>query len=149
MKKREKTTKSPAPLWIKWLLAAVPAALGALMYIALPRFPRFTEYAIARGLFRVVAFPLEWVVSLVPFSLAETALVLGVPALLALVIFWIWKIIKSEKRLKILEKGCRIVAWSLSLILFMYMLMHGANFSRLSTGELLDLPNGTYTAQDL
>ena len=144
-----KISKKPKPLWLKWVFCAIPAALGALMYIILPHFPVFTEYALSRGLFRIVGFPLSWLSSLFPFSLAELLLVLSLPVLVTLLVLWIRRMVKCGQYLRVLERGCRGIAWFVSLVFLMYMVMHGANFSRIPAGELLDLPTGTYTAQDL
>ena len=148
-KRRAKTPAKSKPLWLKWIFCAIPAAVGALMYMLLPRFPEFTEYVLSRGLFRMAGFPLSWLSSLFPFSVAELILVLSVPAVVTLLVFWIRRMIKSKQYLPVLERGCRGIAWFVSLVFLMYMVMHGANFSRLSAGELMDLPTGTYTAQDL
>lgn len=144
-----KISKKPKPLWLKWAFCALPAVFGALMYILLPRFPVFTEYALSRGLFRIVGFPLSWLSSLLPFSVAEVLLVLSGPILVTLLVLWIRRMVKSGRFLTVLEGGCRGIAWFLSLVFLLYMVLHGGNFSRLSVGELLDLPTGTYTAQDI
>lgn len=137
------------PLWLKWLLCAVPAVIAGLMYFILPFFPNFTEYVITRGLFRIVAFPLEWLMSVLPFSVTEAVLILCIPALLTLLVVWVVRIIRRPNRRRTAERGLRFVAWCLSLALLIFMVMDGANFSRIPVGELLDLPDGTYTAQDL
>lgn len=137
------------PLWLKWIFCAIPAVLAMLMYLLLPHFPRFTEYVFARGIFKAVAFPLEWLMSFIPFSVTEAIAVLSIPALITLLIIWIIRIIRKPNRLRTLEKGCRFTAWCLSLALLLFMINDGANFSRIPIGELLQLPNGTYTAEDL
>ena len=137
------------PLWLKWLYCIVPAIIAALMYFLLPFFPEFTEYAITRGLFRIIAFPIEWLISSVPFSVTELVVLLSIPAVLTLLIIWIIRITRQKNKLIIVEKGCRFVAWCISLALLIFMVMDGANFSRIPTGELLELPDRTYTAQDL
>lgn len=120
------------------------------MYLILPHFPKFCEYVFACGIFRVIAFPAEWIMSFIPFSVTEAAVVLGIPALVALLAVWIVKIIRAKKpRLRIFERGCRFTAWCLSLALLIFMLMDGANFSRLPLSELLNLPDGEYTAEQL
>jgi len=144
-----KTSRKPLPLWLKWVFCAIPAVIGALMYFLLPYFPHFTEYAMTGGLFRLVGFPIEWLLSVFPFSVAEVIVILGIPALLTLLTLWILRILRSKKPLRVLEWGSRGIAWCLSLVFLLYMVMHGANFSRLPAGELLKLPNRTYTAQDL
>ena len=137
------------PLWLKWILCIIPAVLAAAMYFILPHFPRFTEYVITRGLFRIVAFPVEWVMSVFPFSVTEAVVVLCVPAILTLVMVWLWRIIRRKNKLRTLERGIRFAAWCLSLALFIFMVMDGANFSRIPVGELLELPDGTYTKEQL
>ena len=144
-----KTSRKPLPLWLKWSFCAIPALIGALMYFLLPHFPNFTEFAITRGLFRVIGFPLAWLFSLPPFSVAEVLLILAVPGVPTALFFWIRRIVKSKRHLQVLERGCRFLAWFLSLVFLLYMVMHGANFSRVSAGELLELPDRTYTAEDL
>ena len=57
--------------WRSLLWCLIPTAVAAGMYWVLPHFPRFTEYAVTRGLFRVVSYPVEWLLSLLPFSLTE------------------------------------------------------------------------------
>jgi len=137
------------PLWLKWVICAIPAILAAVMYFILPYFPKFTEYVITRGLFRIIAFPYEWIMSVLPFSVTEIVVILCVPALITLLVIWIVRIIRHKNRLRTFERGCRFVAWCTSLALLIFMIMDGANFSRMSVGELLELPNGNYTAEDL
>lgn len=137
------------PLWLKWVLCAIPALIAALMYFLLPLFPKFTEYIITRGIFRIIAFPLEWLMSVFPFSITETIVVLSIPALLTLLIIWIVRIARSESRSRTVERGCRFVCWCVSLALLMFMVMHGGNYSRITTGELLNLPDREYTAEEL
>lgn len=137
------------PLPVKWLLAISPATAALLMYLILPHFPEFTEYVISRGLFRVAVFPLEWVMSLIPFSVTEAAVLLGIPALLIAGAVWLVRIICSENRKRTLEKGCRFVCFCLSAALLIFVVNDGANFSRLSVNELLQLPNQSYSAEQL
>lgn len=136
-------------LWLKWVFCLIPAVIAALMYFLLPHFPKFTEYAITRGLFRFVAFPINAVMSVFPFSVTELVVVLCVPAILTLITVWAVKLFRRRDRLSVFEKGCRFVAWCVSLALLIFMVMDGANFSRIPAGELLELPDGEYTAEDI
>lgn len=144
-----KFKKAPKKLWVKWVLALIPAAVALLMYLLLPYFPRFTEYAITRGLFRVIAFPVNFIMSILPFSVTEAVVVLSTPAIIILLTVFIVRLIRSNRRLCVFERGCRFVAWCLSLAMLIFMVMDGANFSRIPVGDLLDLPDGRYTAEDL
>lgn len=137
------------PLWLKWIFCAIPAIIGLLMYFILPYFPEFTEYIYVRGIFRMIAFPIEWIMSVIPFSVTEAVVVLCVPAILTLVIVWAVRIIKRPQKTRTIERGIRFVSWCLSLALLVFMIMDGANFSRIETAKLFSLPDRTYTAEDL
>lgn len=119
------------------------------MYFLLPFFPVFTEYVITRGLFRMVAFPYEWLMSIFPFSITEVVVILLPATIMTLLIIWIVRIIRRPRKLQIFERGCRFTVWVISLLLLIFMVMDGGNFSRIPTGELLELPNRQYTAEDL
>lgn len=135
--------------WRSLLWCLIPLGAAAGMYTILPHFPRFTEFAVTRGLFRAVSYPMEWLISLLPFSVTEWLVVLGIPAGLGLLIWWIVRLIRRPERRERLGRGCRVLAWGLSLFLLLFMVMDGANFSRLPLADLMELPNRQYTAQDL
>ncbi len=137
------------PLWLKWLLCLIPLILATLMYFLLPLCTKFTEYVFCRIIFRIFAFPFQWVMSLLPFSFAELLLILSVPTILTLLTVFAITIIKSRQRLKAAEKGLRFTAFMLSLAVLIYMVMHGGNYYRLPLADLMELPNRTYTADDL
>ncbi len=137
------------PLWLKWIFCLIPLALAGLMYFLLPLFPKFTEYVITRGLFRIVAFPLEFLVSLIPFSVTEIVVLLLVPAVIALITVFIIRLKRKGHPLKTAERGARFVAAVLSAFLFMFMVTDGGNFSRIPVGELFDLPDRKYSAEEL
>jgi len=137
------------PLWLKWIFCAIPAFLALLMYFLLPHFPNFTEYVISRGLFRIVAFPVEWIMSIIPFSMTELVVVFLLPAIITLTTIWIIRIVKSKERKKTVERGCRFTAWVVSLLMLVFMVMDGANFYRLPADELFNLPDKRYDVQQL
>lgn len=137
------------PLWLKWIFCLIPAVLAALMYFVLPYFPEFTEYVMVRGVFRAVAFPVEWLVAFVPFSLTEAVVVLCVPAILTLIGVWIFRMIKRGHTKKTFERGIRFAAWCVSLALLIFMVMDGAAFSRIDAATLLELPDRKYNTQQL
>ena len=135
--------------WRSLLWCLIPTAVAAGMYWVLPHFPRFTEYVVTRGIFRAVSYPTEWLLSLLPFSLTEWVVVLGIPASLGLLVWWIVRLIPRSGRRERLGRGCRVLAWGLSLAWLVFMVMDGANFSRLPLANLMELPNRQYTAQEL
>ncbi len=137
------------PIFLKWIYCLIPAVIALMIYFILPLFPRVAEYIFVRGIFRIIAIPLEWFMSILPFSFTETVVILSLPALLTLLIVWIVRIIRKKEHMRVFEKGCRFVAWCLSLALLMFMLMDGANFSRIPVGTLMELPDRKYTAEEL
>ena len=136
-------------LWLKWIYCLIPSGIALLIYLLLPHFQSVAEYVFARGIFRIIGFPFQKVVSLLPFSLTEIVVILAIPLILTLFIIWIVKMVKSKRKILTAEKGVRFVAWCLSLVLLVYMVMHGANYYRFPLGDLLKLPENEYTPQDL
>lgn len=141
MKQKKKT-----PTRRKWLFCLLPAVLAAALYLLLPHFPRFAEYVWVRGVFRVFSVPLTWLMSLFPFSVTELVVVAGIPALLALAVVFIVRLVRRADRRRVAERGARFVVWCLSLFLLLFMVMDGGNFSRLSTASLFGLNEKTYDA---
>ncbi|MBQ6847512.1 MAG: DUF3810 domain-containing protein [Clostridia bacterium] len=136
-------------LWLKWLLSLTPLVLAGLMYFLLPKFPKFTEYIFARGIFRAVAFPLEYLVSLIPFSVTEMVVVLLAPTIITLLAFFVYRLVKGGNPKKTAERGVRFLCTVFSFFLFVFMLTDGANFSRMPLRELMKLPKGEYTVEEL
>lgn len=136
------------PLWIKWILCLIPLLLSALMYFILPYFPKFTEYVYTRGIFRIT-FPFQWLVSQIPFSITEIVVVLIIPSAIALILFFIIKLIRSKNKKSVIEKSARFLALAVSLFLFVFMVTDGANFSRLPLSQNMNLESREYTAEDL
>lgn len=133
----------------KWLLCAAPAVLAALMVLLLPHFPRFTEYILVRGIFRVFISPVEFLISLFPFSVTEVVVIAALPALLTLLTVFIIRMVKSREKRRTAERGARFVCWCLSCAFLLYMVTDGINYSRLPVGELMALPDRAYTPEDL
>ena len=133
----------------KWMVCAIPATLALLLYLLLPHAPRFTEYVLVRRVFKVVVFPFEWVISLFPFSVTEAVVLSGIPALLTLLIIFVIRMVKSEEKRRTAERGARFVCWCLSVAFLLYMVSDGANYSRVPVAELMDLPDRSYTKEEL
>ena len=96
MKKKE--NKKEKPLYIKWILCLIPLLLGLILYFVMPYFPFVAEYVFAQGIYRVIAFPIEWIVSVFPFSLTELVVILAVPALVTLLVIFIIRLIKKPSQ---------------------------------------------------
>jgi len=140
MKKKEKIKKE-RPLYLKWIFALIPLALALILYFVMPYFPFAAEYIFAQGIYRIVSFPIEWIVSVFPFSLTELVVILAVPALITLLIIFIRRLIKSQNKGKTAEKAARFICWCLSIFLLVFMITDGVNFSRYSVGDLVELPS--------
>lgn len=129
------------------MLFLVPAAVALILYKVLPQFPEFTEKVFSRGIFRLIGAPLGFVTSRLGVSLTEIAVIFALPAFVAYVVVFIRKFVRSKNRKSIVIKHLKIIGWSLSLVLLMYMLMHGFNFFRLSASTLLDLDTSKKTPE--
>ena len=133
----------------RWLWPVLIALAAVGLFFLLPYFPHFTERVISRGLFRVVGFPMQWVVSLLPVSLTELLVVLGIPAAVVMLVIWVVRLCRGPGRRQRLERGCRFMAWCVSLVMLLYMLTCGGNFSRRPLSDLMELPQREYTVEEL
>lgn len=119
-----------------WIL---PAGIALILFWVLPHFPAFTETVFSRGLFRVAAVPLGFVVSLLPLSLTELFAVLALPLIIVLTVRLVRRFRRSTARRRLALTALRRTAWVLSSLFALYMLMHGLNFYRLPASELAGL----------
>lgn len=129
------------------MLFLVPAAVALILYKVLPQFPEFVEKVFSRGIFRLIGTPLGFVTSRLGVSLTEILVVLALPAFVAYVAIFVIKIVRSHNKKSIVINHLKIIGWSLSLVLLMYMLMHGFNFFRLPVSTLLDLDTSQKTPE--
>lgn len=127
----------------------IPLLLAGLMFFVLPMFPDFTEYAVSRGLFKVITIPVGFVTSLIPISLTELAAVLAIPAVIFLIVLFIVKLKKSKSRKKTALKAGRGICAALSIACFLYMSCHGANFYRQPLEKAMGLDTSQKTPEQL
>lgn len=114
-----------------------PALLAAALFLGLRHAPFLAEYVFARGVFRVLSWPLDWLSSLYPWSLAELLLVLALPLLILLAVLAVRRLRRSAHRRKTAGRLGRAVLATLSSVLLLYMLMHGNNYYRTPLPELM------------
>lgn len=104
----------------------------------LPFCPDAAEYIFARGIFRVLSAGIGFVSGLFPFSVTEVLLYAVLVALLICIVSM------CLKRLRVVV-FFRITGWVLSCFILLYVLMHGANFYRYRTDQLLVLDRAVST----
>lgn len=120
-------------------LCLLPALLAVILYWVLPYAPQLTEYGFARGIFRVISVPLGGLIAVLPLSLTEILAVAALPLVVFLLILFIRRMRRTGNRRKTAARAVKAVGWVLSGALLLYMVMHGANFYRLSVPELMGL----------
>lgn len=123
--------------FMKRLVFAVPAAVGAVILLILSFSADVAEYVFARGIFRGLSSLIGFVSGLFPFSVTEFALYAGIVGLILLIL----------KKVRV-RKVLHISGWVLSFAFLLYVLLHGANFYRYQTSDLLNLEEDIST-QDL
>lgn len=125
--------------WLKNLCCLSPAVVAVLLFLILPHFPQLTEYGFSRGVFRLISVPLGGALAALPFSLTEMVAVLAIPAIVALLVVFIHRLVRSVNRKKLLAKTARVFCWTLSFLFLLYGVMHGLNYYRLPAAELMGL----------
>ncbi len=126
-----------------------PLVLAVIMYFVLPLFPKFTEYVVSRGIYKLISTPIGFLTSLVPFSLTELLLVLALPLAAVICILFIRRLKRSDCKKQTAIKALRCTAGFLSFALLTYMICHGANFYRKNLAELMELDTSPKNAQQL
>ena len=126
-----------------------PLVLAAAMYFLLPMFPTFTEYAVSRGLFKLVTAPIGFVSSLVPFSLTELLVILALPLVVLLVVLFVQRMRSSDDRRQTAVRAGRLLCGFVSFALLLYMVCHGANYYRLPLEQTMALDTSQKTAEHL
>lgn len=125
------------PSWYLWILPALTAFFGQRL---LARHQAFTENIFSEQIFRRLSAVISFLTSLVPFSLTEILAILGIPLLVALVIFWIIRMVRGPERKAILGRTLRLLSWIISCLYLAFMLLHGFNYARLPVAESFSLP---------
>lgn len=127
----------------------IPLLLAVLMYFVLPHIPVFTEYAVSRGLFKIITTPVGFLTSLLPVSLTEFLVISAFPAVIFLIILFIRRMKKSSSRKKTAIKAGRGICAFLSIACFLYMSCHGANFYRQPLEDTMNLDTSQKTDEQL
>ena len=133
----------------RWLLCLLPGIVGLPLLWWLPHAPQVAEWVFARGIFRVLSVLVGSLVALLPFSLTELAAVLALPALLLLLVLFVRRLRRTASRRAAVGRAVRGVCWVVSSAFCLYMLLHGANFYRLSAAELLDIDPAVQSPETL
>ncbi len=135
--------------FLKRFWVFIPLIFSALMFFLLPKFPVVTEYVFSRGLFKILTVPLGFITSLVPISLTECLAVLALPAAITLAVVFVVKLVKSKDRRKTFLGAGKLIVGFVSIVCFMYMGCHGANYYRYPMEKLMELDTSKKTPEDL
>lgn len=141
--------------WKRWLFGiALPLLLILLLFILqaiLMNFPGVGEWY-ARNAFVFFSFLPAKISSLFPISLAEVfvvTLIFSTPILIAWFVIRIHRAVKAKRGKKYFFNVGRVAAWTLFGIYFLFMLLHGMNYTRYSLDEELGFGRRQYTVEEL
>ena len=114
---------------IGWILPALLAIGGQRLLV---RFPEFTEQIVAERLFRWISRPIAAITSLFPFSLTELLALCALPLAAFLLVRLIRSVRRAERHLRTTRVGRALLKllWTASLLLLVFMLLHGWNYAR-------------------
>lgn len=120
-----------------------------LLFIA-KRDPLFTEQYFARGYYPALAQTISFLTSLIPFSIAEGILVLGVPVAIGYVCYRIYQACHSpEAGQDILIKLLSNLLAVTSIFFFLFTVLCGVNYHRLPFSDYSGLTIVPSTTQEL
>lgn len=127
-------------LWPGRLLWPLPALLAWLAQRWLANHPAWTETVHARHLFLWLSRPIATITSLIPFSLTELLAVLAVLLVPLLLVLWLIRLFRHGNRLRRTGRLLQRLAWSVSLLYVVFMLLHGFNYARQPLAATFNLP---------
>lgn len=127
----------------------IPLILAAAMYFLLPLFPDFTEYAVSRGLNKIVTVPIGFLTSLIPVSLTEWLLIFSIPILIGLIVLLVIKLRKSKKKSATPLGAGKFLVGIVSFSAFLYMTCHGANYYRYPLARNMGLDTSHRSQEEL
>lgn len=152
---QKKEGKKWKRLLLKWGVGiALPILLIGVLYGLQSVFmhhPSIGE-AYVRGPFRVISFLPRKISSLIPVSITEivvVSLVLAAPFLIAWLIIRIVRAVKEKRGKAFFYKRGRDLAWILFAIYFVFMLLHGFNFTRYTLEENMHFGQKNYSIEEL
>ena len=119
--------------WIKALWAAGAALIAYIISLLAQGNPAAVEKFYARGFYRAYAQAVSTVTGLLPVSLTELALLIGLPALLAVSV---WRLVRRRSTWQRFVSGALALACGLYAL---FTLGWGLNYSRLPYGEIAGL----------
>lgn len=134
------------PSWYLWFIPGLAAYLAQRILSA---YPELVEQLHSRNLFRWLSVPIASLTSLLPFSLTEVLLILGMPLMLAALVIWIVFLCRRPARLAKAGRLLRRLAWTVSWLFLAFMLLHGLNYARLPVSASFDLPVHDRSASEL
>lgn len=120
------------------LLVLIPVSLCILLLAKSNE--TIAEYIFARGIYKVISQIISFVTGFVPISLAEVILFILPFFILIIVIIFIRNIIKAKDRRRFeFAKGILNLLCSISIVLFLYILLCGTNYYRYDFTEFSNL----------
>lgn len=130
------------------LLFILVGAGFILMQEIFSRSPALAErYAV--NIFPAVSFPAVFLSSLIPISLTELALIVGIMVLPLILAWFIYRAVKSTQKKKYFYRTALILAILFALLSGSFRLMHGINYSRKPLDETLNIMPADRSEEEL
>lgn len=107
------------------------------------------EKVFARGFYKYYAFLLSRVTQIVPFSLMELGIVLAPFLAVFILVFFLYKLIKSRNQVKYLKRCLFTVLWTGSIVFFWLTITCNVNYNRYTFGEISGLTIQEASAEEL
>ncbi len=133
----------------KWkFLSIILLPLAILIKQVMANFPEFTEKYYSRGIYKFIIQPVSLLTGLIPFSVAELALVFLVIFIPVMIIYLIIKAIRKRKGIILLQFLANVVLIG-SLWFFIQVMVWNINYERLPYSELANINIQDSSVEDL
>lgn len=133
----------------KWkFLSLTLIPLAILIKRIMANYPEFTEYVYSRGIYKFIMHPVSILMGLIPFSVAEIALIILVIYIPLRLIYLIIKAIRKRKGIILLQFLANLVLIG-SLWFFVQTMVWNINYERLPYSELAGVTVQDSSVEDL
>lgn len=133
----------------KWkFLSLIFIPLAILIKYVMAQYPEFTENVYSRGIYKYIMQPVSFLTGLVPFSIAELALIILVIYIPARLIYLVIKAVRARKGLVLMQFFANIVLIG-SLWFFVQTMVWSINYERLPYSELAGITVQDSSVEDL
>lgn len=130
-----------------WLLTLIPLTFGVVY--ASQKNPDIVEKVYSSRLYTYIGSALSMITGIFPFSLGETIVIFGVLLIIAGILWLVYNTITRKVGYKVILRYTKNMLIAFSIIYFLFNILWGLNYYRLSFAQIANIDVRPATVQEL